>query len=292
VTIGLSPEVFLNTIIQGILLGGLYALISLGLSITFGLLDVVNFAHFGFLVIGGYLAYLLNLVTGVDPIVAGLLLSPFFFVLGCSLYKVTGRALTGVGGKTTSFVFLFAMLIILEMIVYTVRGVTEFSVYTAYTMESLHVGAIWIPLRLFYPFVASLILIASFYLFLTKTLMGLAMRALALDEQTLLTFGCNTDKVKMILFGLSVMVGGIAGGLILAIQPMNSFAGRIFVPIAFAIVILGGVGNVLGTLIGGFVLGVSQNLASLYFGPLGAQAVCFSLIIVLLLVKPTGILRR
>jgi branched-chain amino acid transport system permease protein len=159
-------------------------------------------------------------------------------------------------------------------------------------MQSIPIGALMLPLRLLYPFIISLAVVIVLYQFLTKTMLGIAIRGVALDELVLITAGCNTLRIKSIVFGLSLATASLAGGSLIAVQPLNPFCGRTFIGLAFAVGVIGGMGNVLGTLLASIILGIVGNLASVLFGPVWGLAISFIICILLLLVKPTGLFRR
>jgi len=291
----ITAETLLTALMFGVFLGGFYGLMSTGLSYIFGLMGIADLSYFGFLSLGGYATYLLCIAAKLDPIIAGLLLFPLFFLIGCLKYFWFNKVIEGKHGAfslTTGYVLLFGLLIITEMCIYVRWGITEVGVLTTYTMQTITAGPMRLPLRLILPFIVCLVLTTMLYLLQRRTFLGIVMRGLALDELVLSCSGCNTFRIKMIIFGISSGLCSIAGGLLLAIQPINPFVGRMFIGLSFAICVLGGMGNIFGTLAAGIFFGTVENLASVLVDRVLGSAILFFAALLLLLLKPQGLFRR
>ena len=288
-----SAEVLVSAFLQGILVGGLYALIALGLSLVWGLVRFVNLAHVGFTVVSAYAVFVLNAKIGVDPSIAGAILSPFFFLLGYLLFIVCNKIFErGKGLLGSELVFFFSLLIILEMIMFMLFGIDDKSIYTYYSMQSISIGFLNLPLRLIYPFISCLCVVIALHYFTTRTRLGIALRGVGLDEDVIAAVGCNPLRIKSLIFGLALATASLAGGFLMATQPINPFSGRNFIGIAFAVSVIGGMGSVLGAFLGGCFIGVLESTITVLFGAIWGVIISFVAALVLLLIRPKGILGR
>jgi branched-chain amino acid transport system permease protein len=288
-----STALLLNAIISGLLLGGFYAAVSVGVSISFGMLDVVNIAHPAFIILGAYIAYIVNDRFGFDPILVSVVLSPLFFLLGMLLYRVYYLCFEKRGQESLrGLAFFFGILFITEVALVLVFGVDYRFVSTAYGETTWRLGAIDFPMRLVVPFLVSVAMVVGVQLFLTHTFFGRAVLAVAQDQLALRLMGVNPVRVKELAFALSIATAGIAGAFLIIIQPVQPSIGREYIGLAFAVCVLGGMGSIWGTLLGAFVLGIAESFTSTFFGPSWAPAVSFGLLLATLAFKPSGLLGR
>jgi branched-chain amino acid transport system permease protein len=289
----ISTALLLNAIIAGLLLGGFYAAVSVGISISFGMLDVVNIAHPGFIILGSYIAYIVNTHFGVDPIAVSLLLSPLFFLLGMALYRVYYLCFEKRGQESLrGLAFFFGILFITEVALILIFGVDYRTVKTAYADTTLRLGVVDFPLRLVVPFLVSMAMVVGIQLFLTHTFFGRAVLAVAQDQLALRLMGVNPVKIKELAFALSIATAGVAGAFLIVIQPVEPSIGREYIGLVFAVCVLGGMGSIWGTLMGAFVLGLAESITSTYFGPSWAPAVSFGLLLFALAFRPAGLFGR
>jgi len=289
----ISTALLLNAIIAGLLLGGFYAAVSVGISISFGMLDVVNIAHPGFIILGSYIAYIVNTHFGVDPIAVSLLLSPLFFLLGMALYRVYYLCFEKRGQESLrGLAFFFGILFITEVALILIFGVDYRTVKTAYADTTLRLGVVDFPLRLVVPFLVSMAMVVGIQLFLTHTFFGRAVLAVAQDQLALRLMGVNPVKIKELAFALSIATAGVAGAFLIVIQPVEPSIGREYIGLVFAVCVLGGMGSIWGTLMGAFVLGLAESFTSTFFGPSWAPAVSFGLLLFALAFRPTGLFGR
>lgn len=283
----------LNAIIAGLLLGGFYAAVSVGISISFGMLDVVNIAHPAFIILGSYVAYIVNDRMGVDPIVVSIVLSPLFFGLGMLIYRVYYLCFEKRGQESLrGLAFFFGILFITEVVLLLVFGVDYRLVETPYSSVTLRFGVVDFPLRLVVPFVVSLTMVVGVQLFLSHTFFGRAVLAVAQDQLALRLMGINPVRVKEFAFALSIATAGVAGAFLIVIQPVQPAIGREYIGLVFAVCVLGGMGSIWGTLLGAFVLGLAESFTSTFFGPSWAPAVSFGTLLAALAFKPSGLLGR
>jgi branched-chain amino acid transport system permease protein len=288
-----STALVINAIIAGLLLGGFYAAVSLGISISFGMLDVVNIAHPAFIILGSYVAYIVNATFGFDPILVSLVLSPLFFLLGWALYRIYYLCFEKRGQESLrGLAFFFGILFITEVTLVLVFGVDYRSVGTIYGDVTLRAGDIDFPMRLVVPFLVSVAMVVGVQLFLTHTFFGRAVLAVAQDQLALRLMGVNPVRVKELAFALSIATAGVAGAFLIVIQPVQPSIGREYIGLVFAVCVLGGMGSIWGTLIGALVLGIAESFTSTYFGPSWAPAVSFGLLLATLAFRPSGLLGR
>ena len=289
----ISPALLFNAIIAGLLLGGLYAAMSVGISISFGMLDVVNIAHPGFIILGSYIAYIVNSRYGFDPIAVAIILSPLFFLLGRMLYRVYYVCFEKRGQESLrGLAFFFGILFITEVALILVFGVDYRTVSAVYTDVTWRLGVVDFPLRMVVPFLVSLVMVIGLQLFLTHTFFGRAVLAVAQDQLALRLMGVDPVRIKELAFALSIATAGIAGALLIVIQPLEPSVGREYIGLVFAVCVLGGMGSIWGTLAGALVLGLAESFTATFFGPSWAPAVSFGMLLLALAFRPSGLLGR
>jgi branched-chain amino acid transport system permease protein len=282
-----------DAIVSGLLLGGFYAGVTIGVSVSFGMLDIVNIAHPAFIILGSYCAYVANSVFGVDPIVASLVLSPLFYLLGAGIYQVYHVSFERRGdGGLRGLAFFFGLLFITEVLLVLVFGVDYRLVRAVYIGPSLHFGAIELPLRLLVPCLASLAMIGGLQLFLSRTFLGRAILAVAQDAGALKLMAADPVRIKRIAFALSIATASVGGAILIVIQPVEPSLGREYIGRVFAIAVLGGLGSFGGTVVAAMVLGIMESLTATFYGPSWSPAVAFGFLLLALAVKPAGMFGR
>jgi branched-chain amino acid transport system permease protein len=289
----MDSALFLNAVVAGLLLAGFYAAVAVGISISFGMLDVVNIAHPGFIILGSYSALIVHQWLGLDPILSSVVLTPLFFLLGMALYRVFYLAFERRGQESLrGLAFFFGILFITEVVLILIYGVDYQLVKTAYSESVWKLGEVDFPLRLLVPCLVSVAMVLGVQLFLSHTFFGRAVLAVAQDQLALRIMGVNPVKVKELAFALSIATAGIAGAFLIVIQPIQPAIGREFIGLAFAICVLGGLGSLYGTLVGAVILGVAESFTATYFGPSWAPAVSFGLLLGTLAFRPAGLFGR
>jgi branched-chain amino acid transport system permease protein len=282
-----------NAIVSGLLLGGFYAGVTIGVSISFGMLDIVNIAHPAFIILGSYCAYFANSVLGVDPIVASLVLAPVFYLLGAGIYEVYHLSFERRGDTSLrGLAFFFGLLFITEVVLVLVFGVDYRLVNAAYIGPSLHLGAIELPLRLLVPCMVSLALIGGLYLYLSRSFIGRAILAVAQDAGALRLMAADPVRIKRIAFALSIATASVGGAILIVIQPVEPSLGREYIGRVFAIAVLGGLGSFAGTVVAAMTLGIMESLTATFYGPSWSPAVAFGFLLLALAVKPSGVFGR
>ena len=289
----LSLDLLLNALVAGVLLGGFYAAVSLGISVTFGLLDVVNIAHPVFVVLGSYIVLVLNSAYGMDPLLAGVLLTPVFFVLGVVVYQVYYQSFEKKGeSPLRGLVFFFGLLFIIEVALLMKFGVDYQMIEARYIGESVQFGGVGIAFRLLIPCLAGLAMTLGLYLFLGRTFYGRAIKGVAQDSLALRLMGIDPIRIKTIAFGIGIATASVAGALLIMISPVEPSIARVYIGRVFAIAVLGGLGSIGGTLGAAMILGVAESLTSTFSGPSWAPAVSFGLLLLVLAVRPAGLFGR
>ncbi len=282
-----------NAVISGLLLGGFYAAVTVGLSISFGMLDIVNVAHPSFVILGSYLAYAANASLGLDPLLAGTALLPVFYLLGVAIYRVYNVAFERRGeASLQGLAFFFGLVFITEVALVLVFGVDYRMVDAPYVRGALHLGVIELPFRLLVPCLVSLALIGALQWFLTRSFTGRAILAVAQDEMALRLMAANPDRVKRIAFGLSIATASLAGAILIVIQPVEPSVARDYIGRVFAICVLGGLGSIPGMLAAAMALGIVENLTATFYGPSWSPAVSFGFLLGALALRPAGLLGR
>ncbi len=288
-----SYDLLLNAVVAGLLLGGFYAAMALGLSIAFGQLDVVNIAHPAFIVVGSYTAYMVNDAFGMDPVLAGLVFMPAFFVVGVLIYRIYYLAFERTGEESLSgLAFFFGIMFIVEVLLIMVYGVDYRLVAAPYIGQSFKIGVIGIPYRMFVPFVTAVLMTTAVYFYLSKTFTGRAILAVSQDRLALRLMGANPIKIKQLGFGIAVATASVAGALLITIGPVEPALGRLYIGRVFAIVVLGGMGSIGGTAVAALILGVVESLVATFYGPSWSPAVSFGILLVTLAVRPSGLFGR
>jgi len=289
----ISLDLLLNALMAGLLLGGFYAAVTIGVSISFGILDIVNIAHPAFIILGSYIAYMLNSRLGIDPIVASIIMLPAFYALGGLVYRIYHAAFERHGQESLrGLAFFFGLLFITEVILILAFGVDYRYVAAPYIGPSLHWGVVDLPLRMLVPCLVSLSMFIGLQIFLSGTFVGRAIMAVAQDQFALQLMGCSPARIKRIAFALSIATASVAGALLIVIQPVEPSVGREYIGRVFAICVLGGLGSLPGTLIGAMLVGVVESLTSTFYGPSWAPAVAFGFLLLTLALRPAGLLGR
>ena len=286
-------ELLANAAVSGLLLGGFYAVVTVGVAISFGMLDIVNIAHPAFIILGSYIAYLVNSTLGVDPLVASVITAPAFYLLGAAIYQVYYLAFEKRGQESLrGLAFFFGLLFITEVALILVFGVDYRYVAAPYVGVSLHLGFLVVPLRMLVPCAVSLALLLGLQLFLERTFTGRAILAVSQDPIALRLMAVSPSRIKRFAFGLSIATAGVAGTLLIIIQPVEPSVGRDYIGRVFAICVLGGMGSLPGALVAALLLGLVESLTSTFYGPSWSPAIAFGFLLVTLAVRPAGLMGR
>jgi branched-chain amino acid transport system permease protein len=283
-----DSAIIIPSVLNGLTTGGLYALVALGLTLIYGVLHIINFAHGALLMLGLYAVYFLNAQFGIDPYVALLIVPPAMFALGYGLQRgIIGRASHG-RDENILLVTLGLSIIIENLALFFFRSDTR-TVDTPYSFDVIEIFGAFLPFPKVVAFVGALVTAALLWLLMSRTDLGRAIRALAKERKGAQLVGINADHVFAMSFGLGVACLGVAACLLLPSYYVNPQVGGGFVLIAFTIVVLGGMGSFVGALVGGLIIGVVEALGGLFLGESLGQIGIFVIFILVLIFRPTGL---
>lgn len=297
-----NPRVLLQAIVSGLLIGGVYALSAMGLTLIFGVMRIINFAHGTFLMLGMYAAFwLLRGFTrgelafpgGIDPYLGLIVIVPAFFLLGVAIQRaLINRVLDA--PEHSQLLLTLGVSLIFQNTALALFGPTPESVNTPYSswVWSFQVGGIelFVSMSRLFACLAALAVCGLLFLLLQRTDIGKAMRAAAEERDGAELVGINVRGVYGVAFGIGLACVALAGAVVLPFFRVSPEVGDIFVLIAFVTVVLGGMGNLPGALLGGFIIGVAENLGALLPQPSLKHLVVFAIFVIVLLFKPTGLL--
>jgi branched-chain amino acid transport system permease protein len=288
-----SFDLLLEALLFGVLLGCFYAAVSIGLSVSFGLLDVPHVAHPAVMVLGSYCTFVVA-GYGLDPIVAGALLMPLFFVLGVLIYRFYYETFEkrGSDAAVRGLAFFFGLAFIIEVGLILAFGVDQRMVHAAYIGSSWELGDYRIPYRMLVAFGVALVLTFALTIYLSKTFTGRAIKAVAQDEPALRLMGANPVRIKQWAFGIATGVSALAGAMLIIVGPVEPAMDRLYIGRTFCVVVLAGLGSMTGTLAAGLILGIAESLVLMFFGAAWAPAVAFGLLLVVLGIRPQGLFGR
>ncbi len=284
----LSPAILTAAIVNGLLTGAVYALVALGLTLIYGVLHIINFAHGALLTAAMFAAFFAYEKLGLDPYLAILVLAPAFFALGYALQRfVIGPASHG-DDRNILLVTLGLAVVIESALLFFFRGDTR-TIDVPYAFDSFNLGITFVALPRAVGFIAMFVVASALWLLMGFTDIGRAIRAVAREKLGAELAGIDVGHVYAVTFGLGTACVAIAACLLIPTYYVNPSAGNAFILIAFTIVVLGGMGSVPGALIGGLIIGVVESLSSLFLGESLGQIGIFLIFIAALLVRPNGL---
>ena len=285
-------EAILQAATSGILMGGIYSLIAVGLSLIFGVMRIINFAHGEFLMVGMYLCYWLILLLGIDPYLAALIVTPIMFVVGY-LFQLGPLNTMLVREKSREplsiLLFTAGLSLVLQNVALIWFGADARAVTTSYTGTTISLGDLIISIPRFYAFIISILCTGFVFWLLTKTEIGRAIRATAQDRTVAKLMGINEKKVYCIAFGMGSALVGISGALLVPFYYVFPTVGGMFGLQSFIIVVLGGVGSIKGAFYGGIMIGLIEAVGTQFTSPAYAELLVFAMFIGVLLFKPSGL---
>lgn len=283
-------DLITNALVSGVALGSIYALLALGLSVTFGVLHIPNVAHPALMIAGAYAVVFAN-ARGLDPIVAALLLTVPFYALGIVFYEFYARAFEkrGRGNTLQSLTLFFGVSLVIEIALVVAFGTDLRSVEVPYVGRSLEFGIVLLPYRFLVPALLAPVVILTLWLYMTRTYSGLALRAVAHDDRALSISGVNPVSVKRHAFGIATALAVLAGAALVITGPVDPFAGRVQIGRVFAIVVLAGLGSIPGTLVAAILIGIAEALVTAFLSPSWAPGVAFAILLGTLAIRPSGL---
>jgi len=290
-----DPGQFLLTLLQaivmGLLTGMVYGLMALGLSVIFGVMRVVNFAHGEMMVVGMYLAWLAFDQLGLDPLVSLPAVAAALFVFGYVLQRTVINPFIGLP-EHMQFMLLLAVAILLVNACLAIAGPDTHGVQVDYMFDSFNIGPLVLDAVRVYAALAALVVAGLLWLFFTRTRAGKAIRAAADNHIGALVVGLDVRQLYAVTFGIGAACVGAAGALMLLIVQVHPFLAIDYTLLAFVIVIVGGLGSMSGALAGGLLIGVSEAVAGVLLQPSLKSVFSFGLLILVLLLRPQGLLAR
>jgi branched-chain amino acid transport system permease protein len=280
-----------QAIIDGILLGGVYALMAVGLTLIFGVLDIINIAQGILVILGSYLAYSLFTKAGIDPFLALLITIPAMFILGVVVHWAFISRLRG--GERTSMTLLvtYAVALIIEGILFKVYGADNVQISPSYVNSTVHIFNFYIGWIYIWGFILAVVLVVAIYALLYRTRYGRSVRAIMQDETAARLVGISVNRVAAITFGLGVAVTAVGGVVYGSTNAFNANAGYDLISRLLSIVILGGMGSVGGAL-GASVFMLTVESVVTIWQPTWAVAVYYAALVIVLLVRPQGLFGR
>jgi branched-chain amino acid transport system permease protein len=282
-----------QSLISGIMMGMVYALLSVGFSLTWGVMHVIHISHAAFGLLGAYVAYSLLEYFGVDPIVSAAVSVPLLFLLACGVYQLLIKPITKAKEViVASMILTFGLAIILENVMVLIWKADPRIMTPTYSSGALIVGPLYFQYPHLVGFGLSIVGITAIYLFLQKTYTGMAVRAAWQQPEAAQLYGVNLYRISMITFALAVSTAG-AGGISLAL--LNSFephSHNLWLIYLFLVVIVGGVGNVVGTALAGLIIGVITGLSMALLPFQWVNLVTFGLLMVFLIFRPHGLFKQ
>jgi branched-chain amino acid transport system permease protein len=284
----LSPAILIPAILNGLMTGAVYALVALGLTLIYGVLHIINFAHGALLTAAMFAAFFANRWLGLDPYVAALLLTPLFFALGYALQRfVIGPAAHG-EDRNILLVTLGLAVVIENAMLYFFRADTR-TIDVPYGFDTVQVGPAFLAVPRVVAFAAVIAVTLALWLIMRLSDTGKAIRAVAKEKLGAELAGIDVAHVYAVTFGLGTACLAVAACLLIPSYYVNPSAGNAFVLIAFTVVVLGGMGSVAGALVGGLFVGVVESLSGLWLGESLGQIGIFIMFILVLLLRPSGL---
>jgi branched-chain amino acid transport system permease protein len=280
---------FVQTIVLGLLIGGTYALLASGLTLIFGVMGVINIAHGSFLILAAFITYSIWTATGLDPLVAVVFTAPLMFGFGWLLYRATVEHVRG-AHVSASVLLTFAIALVIEGAMGLIWGNTSHSVRPSYVNDSFTIGEIFLPRAQVYGGALAIVVLAALYLILTRTWLGRAIRASAVNPQGAALVGVNVSAVAALTFGVGVAAAGAGGSIVSVLYPFLPGSHYQWIARLLGIIVLGGMGSLPGAVVGALLLGIAETMTVTYISPAWATAVPYLFIFVILLVRPQGLM--
>jgi branched-chain amino acid transport system permease protein len=277
----------LHILVVGLMLGGIYGLVSVGLNLVFGVIRIVNFAHGELVMLAMYGAWLCHDLLGLEPYLSVTLVVPGMFVLGLVLYRLVLQPLHA--EPSMQIFATFGLLIVFQNAVLALTRGEGYSVPSKVAGLTVAVGDIYVTYSRLIIFAALTVVAVALHLFLKRTLTGKSIRAVTQDRQVARLMGINVERTFTITFGIGAALAGLAGVLLSPLYTLSPGIGGNFILAAFAVVVLGGLGSVAGAYFGGLIVGVVEAFAGFYIDPELKQAVWFLIFLAVLVVRPSGL---
>jgi branched-chain amino acid transport system permease protein len=280
---------FVQAIILGLLIGGVYALMASGLTLIFGVMNVINVAHGAFLIVAAFLTYSIWTATGLDPLVTILITTPAMFAFGWLLYSGSIRRIRE-APAAASVLLTFSLALVLEGVMGLVWGNTSHSIRPPYFNQSFHIGDLFLPKAQVYGCLVAIAVLVALWTFLSRTWTGRAIRASAVNPQGARLVGVNVAAVATMTFAIGVATTGAGGSIVGVLYPFLPGSHYLWISRLLGIIVLGGMGSLPGAIAGAILIGMGESLTSTYIGAQWTTAVPYVVIFIVLLGRPQGLL--
>lgn len=281
-------DIFLQLVVNGLLIGGVYGLVSVGLTLVFGVLRIVNFAHGELLMLGMFAGFWAFRLLGMDPNAAAILILPLFFAFGLAIYYLLIRPVLS-AAALAQFFCTIGLSVFLQNFALLAWGADLRSVRTTYSQNYFEIGEVTVSVARVIAFAASIFLSGLLLAFLRFTFMGKAMRAMVQNKEAAVLIGIPVGRVYAIAFAMGVACVGAAGAILVPIFQIYPSIGLNFVLTAFVVVVLGGMGSVSGAIVGGLIVGLVEALSGYFIAPTVKEVVYYVIFLGILLVRPSGL---
>jgi len=288
---------FLQALVSGIVMGGIYGLMALGLNLIFGVMRIINLAHGDFMMLGMYTTYWLFVLLGMDPILSLIVVVPLFFALAPLIKRFLIDPVLKAGLRPAEAEFLILILTFGLSAVFRngalllwksdYRGIT-----TSYSTVPLTVAGVSISVGRLAAFLIAMLFSAALFLFFGRTYLGKAIRATVQDEEAAQLMGVNIERISLLTFALGIAIAAAAGALLSMVITIYPAVGGGFMLRSFCIIVLGGMGTAAGSMVGGLILGVAESLGAMVLDVAWTPVIAYVLLVIMLLVRPTGLLGR
>jgi len=283
-----DPYILLAAAINGLLMGGIYTLVASGLTLIYGVLHIINFAHGSMLMLAMFGVYFLLTKAGVDPYLALLIMVPAMYLLGFVLYKhMIGKL--SLGRDENILLITLGLSILIENLALLFFKGDSRTISLAYSDKMIELGPLLLGVPKVVSFVAAMVLCGLLGLFITRTDTGKAIRAVAKERMGARLVGIDVDRIFAISFGIGLATLGAAACLLMPIFYVSPSSGHVFVIVAFTVVVLGGMGSFLGAVIGGLIVGLTESFGGLFLGESLGQIGISLIFILILLFRPSGL---
>lgn len=279
----------LQTLLLGLLLGGVYALAASGLTLIFGVMRVINIAHGAFLILGAFVTYWLWDAFGIDPLVATVITTPIVFALGWATYKVVVSPIRSAPMAST-VLLTFGLALVIEGAMGEIWGNNSTAIRPSYADESFTIGGIFLPKAQAYGGLIAIVVLVLLWTVLTRTWLGRAIRAAATNPSSAELVGIKVGSVAAIVFALGIAAAGAGGALTGVLYPFTPGSHYQWIARLLAIVVLGGLGSLNGAVLGALMFGIAETMTSAYWSPSWATAVPYAIVFAVLLLRPQGLL--
>jgi branched-chain amino acid transport system permease protein len=280
---------FIQALILGLMIGGVYALLASGLTLIFGVMDVINVAQGALIILSAFITWALWKEVGIDPLLGALITTPTMFVIGWVIYRLTIQWISG-RPASTSVLLTFALALVLEGIMGLVWSTTYHSSTPGYVDESFRAGSFYFPKAQLFGCAIAVGVLAALYMMLTRTWLGRAIRAVSENVSSARLVGVNARRVAALTFAIGVATTGAGGSIASVLYPFLPGSHYQWISRLLGIIVLGGMGSLPGALVGALTLGVAETMTVTYISPRWATMVPYAVIMVVLLARPQGIM--